>query len=146
MDGTELSGAPQTSWTALVSQDIEVGEGTLTLMANASYTGERHNETLLVGQDSFNRLKILEDYTIVNTSAVYRFGADEEYSIGAYVNNVTDEHFCGDSRADDGGANLADRAAFPPNPALTFALQYAVSCSVTNASTRTYGVTFGYEF
>lgn len=144
LDGAELSNTPELSWTLLAAQDFEVGDGTLTIMANASYTDDRLVETLQNSDaaKSVDKLQTIDDFTLVNASATYRFGADEQYTLGAYVNNITEEEFCNDIRADEGSRLIND--PLPPGP--DFAHSYNLTCSVSNASTRTYGVRFGYAF
>lgn len=139
LNGAALSNTPELSWTALISKDLSIGNGTLTMMANASYTDERFVETLQQGPaaESVNKLQIVDEYTLANASAVYRFGDDENLSVGAYVHNITDEKFCLDIRADDTAALVSDGGV---------AHTFTVTCSVSNASTRRYGVSFGYAF
>lgn len=137
VQGAPLAGAPELSYTALVSQDFNVGEGVLTVMANMSYTDEVASETSTAGTHPVANAFTADAYTLVNANATYRFGAAEQYSIGIYGNNLTNERFCHGIRASD-NANLIAEGNTGHHRNLL--------CMVSNASVRTYGVTFGMDF
>jgi iron complex outermembrane recepter protein len=110
----------------------------LTLMGNISYTDQQASETLTAGTRPVEGAFTVDSYTLVNANAIYRFGGDEQYKVGLYINNLTDEHFCNGIRASD-NANLAvagNRGRHHGN----------ITCTVSNSSTRTYGINFGMNF
>ncbi len=76
-------------------------------MANVSYTDEQATDTLTTATEAVEGAFTVDSYTLVNASANYRFGAQEEFKVGVYANNLTDENFCHGMRASDTG-NLAD--------------------------------------
>lgn len=138
IEGAPLAGAPEWSFTALATQDINLGSGVLSLMANISYTDEQATDTLTTATELVEGAFTVDSYTLVNASATYRFGAQEEFKVGLYANNLTDEHFCHGMRASD-----ANNLAAPGNAGRHHG---NLTCSVSNSSVRTYGVSFGYEF
>jgi iron complex outermembrane receptor protein len=83
----------------------------------------------------------IDDYMLFNANATYRFGNEQQYAVSIFGNNLTDEHFCGGVEAPDGSLLLSSGG-----PAQATALHMNVTCRTSNASTRTYGVSFGYEF
>lgn len=145
VDGVPLSNTPQWTAMAMLSQSFNVPNGSLTLQTNINYTDQRHVATLNDTLVAVDKIDIIDGYTLINASATYRFGESEEYSLGLYINNITDEHFCQDIRFSDGPALIADRAIFPPTGG-TQAHTYTTTCAVNNATVRTYGITFGLSF
>lgn len=138
VEGAPLASSPEWSITALASQDFTIGDGLLTLMANLSYTDEQAAETLTTALQPVEEAFTVDSYTLVNASATYRFGEEEEYKVGVYGNNLTNEHYCHGIRASD-TANLA----LPGNGGRHHG---TLTCVVSNATVRTYGVSFGMEF
>ena len=85
-----------------------------------------------------------EAYTLLNANVSYLFGQDREYSVSLYGNNLTEERYCGHILANDSNNILAEMTNFGrPGPGH---FSQVALCRVTNASTRTYGISFGYEF
>lgn len=138
IEGAPLASSPEWSVTALATQDFDIGDGVLTLMTNVSYTDEQATDTLTTATEAVEGAFTIESYTLVNASANYRFGAQEEFKVGIYANNLTDEKFCHGIRASD-TANLADSGNAGRHHG-------NLTCSVSNASVRTYGVNVGYTF
>ena len=138
IEGAPLAGAPELSLTALAAQEFEIGEGLLTLMANVSYTDEQPSETLTTPLVPVEGAFTVDSYTLVNANVSYRFGAEEQYQIGVFGNNLTDEHFCHGVRASD-NRNLS-------TPGNMGRHHGNLTCMVSNASVRTYGVSFKVEF
>jgi len=138
IEGAPLASSPEWSFTALAAQDFQVGEGILTLMANLSFTDEQASETLTSGTQPVEGAFTVDSYTLVNANANYRFGSEEQYRVGLYANNLTDEHFCHGHRGSD-GANLS----VPGNAGRHHG---NLTCMVSNTSVRTFGVNFGMDF
>ena len=125
------------SYTALVAQDYNFGDGVLTLMANMSYSDEVASETSTNGTHPVAKAFTADEYTLVNANATYRFGADEQYTLAIFGNNLTNERFCHGIRASDNANLIADgNSGHHRN----------LTCMVSNASVRTYGFSFGIDF
>ncbi len=141
VEGAELASAPELSFNVLAAQEIQFDGGNyMTLTANVSHTGEQVKSTATNGNaDVVDQLSV-DDYTIVNANISYRFGANQQYSVALYGNNLTDEHYCGQVLVNDGNGILRDTTDARRD------INQVVLCRVTNASTRTYGVSFGIEF
>lgn len=141
-EGAALAASAQWSYTALVSQDFEFSSGAaLTLMANMNFTDEAATATYTSGTSQIPGTLTIDDYMLFNANATYRFGNEQQYAVSIFGNNLTDEHFCGGIEAPDGSLLLSSGG-----PAQATALHMNVTCRTSNASTRTYGVSFGYEF
>lgn len=138
VEGGPLASSPEWSFTALAAYDIQLGNNVLTLMTNLSYTDEQASDTLTGAVAPVEGSFIVDAYTLLNASVTYRFGDAQNYKVAVYGNNLTDEQFCHGIRASD-NANLAD----PGNAGRHHG---NVTCAVSNASVRTYGVSFGLEF
>jgi len=138
IQGAPLAGAPEWSFSALASQEFVVGNGVLTLMGNISYTDQQASETLTAGTQPVVGAFTVDSFTLVDANATYRFGSEEQFRVGIYGHNLTDEHYCNGTRASD-NANLVS----PGNRGRHHA---NVTCMVNNTSTRTYGVSFGMDF
>ena len=138
IEGVPLAGASELSYTALIAQDFEFGEGVLTLMANMSYTDEAPSDTLTTGNPPIARAITVDEYTLVNANATYRFGAEDQYTLGIYGNNLTGESFCHGIRSADKNTLISAGNNGRQHGGLT--------CNVSNASVRTYGVNFGMDF
>lgn len=137
IEGAPLAGAPELSYTALVSQDYNFADGVITLMANMSYTDEVASETSTVGTHPVAKAFTADEYTLVNANVTYRFGAEEQYLLGIFGNNLTNERFCHGIRASDNANLIADgNGGHHRN----------LTCMVSNASVRTYGFSFGMDF
>lgn len=135
--GAPLAGSPEWSFTGAASQDFNVARGVLTVSANLSYTDQQAAETLTEPLVPVEGAFTIDSYVLVNASAMYRFGAKEQFNVGVYANNLFDEHFCQGIRASD-NANLA----VPGNRGH----HRNVTCAISNASVRTFGVRLGYDF
>lgn len=137
VEGAPLAGAPEWSFTALVTQDFQIGNGVLTLMANLSYTDQQATDTLTSATEAVEGAFTVDSYTLINASMTYQFGGAEEYKFGVYADNLTDEHFCHGIRASDAG-NLATAG--------NVGHHRNVTCAISNSTVRTFGVLFGYQF
>ena len=141
LEGAELASSPDFSYTLLASQDFDLENGNLlTINASVSHTGEQVKATATTGNSQVVDQLTIDGYTLVNANVAYRFGEDQKYVLSLYGNNLTDEHYCGAVLLNDGnnllrGVTVA-RADFHQN----------ALCRVTNASTRTYGISFGMDF
>ena len=138
IEGAPLASTPEWSVTALATQDFNVGAGILTLMANLSYTDEQATDTLTGATEPVEGAFTVDSFTLVNASATYRFGSEEQFKVGIYGNNLLDENFCQGIRASD-TANLA-------GPGNAGRHHGNLTCTVSNSTVRTYGVSFGYDF
>ena len=139
--GAELANAPDLSFNLLGSQEFDLENGNLlTLTANVSHTGDQVKVTATNGNSLVVDQLSTDAYTLLNANVSYRFGKDLQYSLSAYGNNLTDEHYCGAVLINDGDAILGNTT----NPGAHIHMN--ALCRVSNASTRTYGVSFGVEF
>jgi len=141
IEGAELASSPEISFNLLASQEFALDSGhLLTLTANVSHTGDQVKVTATSGNDQVVDQLSVDAYTLVNANVSYRFGADQQYVLSLYGNNLTDEHFCSAVLINDGNGILRDTTN-----ARTDIHQNAL-CRVTNASTRTYGISIGVDF
>lgn len=139
-EGAELASTPELSYSLLASQEFELEGGDLiTLIANMSYTGEQKEETATKDNALVSDITTRDDYTIFNATAIYRFGAEQQYSMSVYGKNLTNEHYCGAITNNEGGSVIND--GITPT-----SLHYNVFCRVSNASTRTFGASFSMNF
>ena len=140
-EGAELGNSPEISFNLLASQEFDLGNGSLlTLTANVSHTGDQVKVTATSGNSGVVDQLGVAAYTLLNGNVSYRFGEQQQYNLSLYGRNLTDEHFCGAVLINDGNAVLGNVT----NP--RSAIHMNALCRVTNASTRTYGVSFGVEF
>lgn len=140
VEGAELGNTPEISYNVLASKEWEVANGLLTLTGNVSHTGDQVKVTATAGNSQVVEQLSVDAYTIVSGNLSYRFGADEQYNLSLFGRNLTDENFCGAVLINDGNAVLGPTI----NPAT--AVHMHALCRVTNASTRTYGISFNIDF
>jgi len=125
----------------LGSQEFELDSGSLlTLTGNIAHTGERIGATPTNGNSQVVDQLSIDAYTLLNANISYRFGDEQQYNFSVYGKNLTDEHFCGGVLLNDGNALLGDTTN------ARTAIHMNALCRVTSASTRTYGVSFGFDF
>ena len=141
VDGAELGNSPELSFHLLASQEFEFASGNfMTLTANLSHTGDQVKVTATTGNDQVVDQLSVDAYTLLNANISYQFGPEQQYKLALYGNNLTDEHYCDAVLINDGNAILGD-ATNPRSHIHMNAL-----CRVSNASTRTYGISFGVDF
>ena len=139
--GAELANSPEFSFNLLASQEFELSSGgLLTLTANVAHTGEQVKVTATNGNNLVVDQLSVDAYTLLNANLSYRFGQKQQYNLSIYGKNLTDEHFCGAVLINDGNAILGDSVNARTS------IHMNALCRVTNASTRTYGVSFGIDF
>lgn len=138
--GHELRNTPPVSLTGSVRKDIELGNGTLDLFAKFRYQDEMiDNLSSYVGM--INGMPVTQDSLhthdsqfVLDARATYAFGADEQFSVSLWGNNLTEERFCHDI----GLLDAVDNAAVD-------ALTTAGSCS-PNEGEVLYGITGRIDF
>ena len=86
--GNQLPNAPTTTFTGLVRKEWPIGNGTLSLMTNFSYTGKQYFDP----ENSPNRR--LDSYFLLDARGAYSFGPNERYTIAVSGKNLTDELYC----------------------------------------------------
>jgi len=139
--GAELANSPSFSFNLLASQEFELSNGNLlTLTGNVAHTGEQVKVTATNGNNLVVDQLSVDAYTLLNANLSYRFGDEQRYNFSVYGKNLGDEHFCGAVLINDGNGILRNTT----NP--RFDIHQNVLCRVTSASTRTYGVSFGFDF
>jgi iron complex outermembrane receptor protein len=139
--GAELASAPDLSFNLLASQDIALADGNgLTLTANITHTGDQVKSTATNGNSDVVDQLTVEAFTLLNATMTYRFGEDQKYAVSLYGNNLTDEHYCGQVLVNDGNGILRGTTDARRD------INQTVICRVSNASTRTYGISFGLDF
>ena len=123
---------------------VDIGAETIQIFASSPRawkfkmpTDEQASETLTPAVQPVEEVFTVDGYTLLNANINYRFGAEEQYQVAIYGNNLTDEHFCNVFRASD-TANVAAPGALGQHRSLV--------CGVSNSSVRTYGLSFGVEF
>lgn len=141
VEGAELGNSPDLSFNLLASQEFRLENGSLlTLTANVSHTGDQVKVTATGGNSRVVDQLSVDAYTLLDASLSYRFGEEQQYNLSIYGSNLTDEHFCGAVLINDGNAILGNVTSARVH------IHMNALCRVTNASTRTYGVSFGVEF
>ena len=141
VEGAELGNSPDMSFNLLASQEFRLENGSLlTLTANVSHTGDQVKVTATGGNSRVVDQLSVDAYTLLDASLSYRFGEEQQYNLSIYGSNLTDEHFCGAVLINDGNAILGNVTSARAH------IHMNALCRVTNASTRTYGVSFGVEF
>ncbi|GAC33147.1 TonB-dependent receptor [Paraglaciecola polaris] len=139
--GAELGNAPSVSLMLLASQEYELENGSLlTLTSNISHTGEQVKGTPTNGNNMVIDQLSTDAYTLLNANISYNFGEDLQYKFSVYGKNLTNERFCSGLLINDGNAILRETTNAQTD------IHMNVLCRVTNASTRTYGISFGVEF
>ncbi|EED32869.1 TonB-dependent receptor, plug [gamma proteobacterium NOR5-3] len=141
VEGAELANSPDLSFNVLAQQEFTLNNGNyLTLTANVSHTGDQIKVTQTTGLSEVTDQLTQEAFTLLNANASYRFGSDQQYNLSVYGNNLTGEEFCGAILINDGNAILGGATNARTHINMT------ALCRVTNASTRTYGVSFAVDF
>ncbi len=141
IEGAELGNSPELSFNALASKEIELQNGgLLTFTGNVSHTGDQVKVTATAGNSMVVDQLSVDAYTLFGANVSYRFGQEQQYNISLFGRNLTDENYCGAVLINDGNALLGDSI----NAAT--AVHMNALCRVSNASTRTYGISFGIDF
>ena len=141
VEGAKLGNSPDVSFNLLASQEFYLNNGSLlTLTANVSHTGDQVKVTATGGNSRVVDQLSTDAYTLLNANVSYRFGGEQQYNLSIYGSNLTDEHFCGAVLINDGNAILGNATNARTH------IHMNALCRVTNASTRTYGVSFSVEF
>ena len=141
VEGAKLGNSPDVSFNLLASQEFYLNNGSLlTLTANVSHTGDQVKVTATGGNSRVVDQLSTDAYTLLNANVSYRFGGEQQYNLSIYGSNLTDEHFCGAVLINDGNAILGNATNARAH------IHMNALCRVTNASTRTYGVSFSVEF
>ena len=141
VEGAELANSPDLSFNVLAQQEFTLDNGSyLTLTANVSHTGDQVKVTPTSGLTEVTDQLTQEAFTLLSANVAYRFGNEQQYNVSLYGNNLTGEEFCGAILINDGN-NILNNATNPRAD-----IHMNVLCRVTNASTRTYGVSFGLDF
>ena len=141
VEGAELANSPELSFNLLAAQDIYFDNGSLlTLSANVSYTGDQVKVTATQGNDMVVDQLSTDAYTLLDANISYAFGNNQQYKLAIYGKNLTDEQYCGAVLINDGNTILGDTIDDRTS------IHMSALCRVTNASTRTYGVSIGMEF
>jgi iron complex outermembrane receptor protein len=88
--GHELPFAADHSANLAVSRELQVGYGTLRIMVDVLYRSESANSVF-----TSPTTDTYDEYKQLNMSAAYTFGAEHQYRIGVWGQNLTDEEYCG---------------------------------------------------
>ncbi len=140
VEGGELGDAPTHSFSAVAAQDFEFPNGNLlTVTANLNHVDDFLQGTLNTAANMLGDMRTEPSYTIVNANVTYRFGTDSEYAFSLFGNNLTNEHYRHSRPVQNGNAVLGD--VTPGN-----ALSMVVTCTLSRATTRTYGASFTVDF
>ncbi len=127
-EGHELPNSPELTLNALLSKEIIIGEGALTLQGDVRYIGEQV-DSLNYGLDASSTN---EEQTYVNARIAYAFGSDRRYQISLFGENLTSEKTCVDiGPFDDPTVTPANRAA----------LQTATNQCAPSDGTALFGIT-----
>ena len=141
VEGAELANSPDLSFNILAQQEFTLRSGNyLTLTANLSHTGDQIKVTPTQGLTDVTDQLTQEAFTLLSANASYRFGSEQQYNVSLFGNNLTDENFCGAILLNDGNAILRETSNARTD------VHMNALCRVTNASTRTYGVSFAVDF
>lgn len=141
VEGAELGNSPEVSFNLLASQEFSLRNGnSLTLTANVSHTGDQVKVTATSGNSRVVDQLSVDGYTLLDANVSYRFGGEQQYNLSIYGSNLTNEHYCGAVLINDGNAILGGMTNARAH------IHMNALCRVTNASTRTYGVSFGVDF
>ena len=141
VEGTDLANSPDISFNVLAQQEFTLKNGNyLTLTANVSHTGDQVKVTPTVGNIDVVEQMTQEAFTLLSANVSYRFGPDQQYKLALYGNNLTNEEFCGGILINDGNNILSNTSNARTD------ISMSVLCRVTNESTRTYGVSFEFDF
>ncbi|MBT8083838.1 MAG: TonB-dependent receptor [Woeseia sp.] len=141
VDGAELANSPDVSFNLLASQEFDFESGNwLTLTANVSHTGDQVKVTATSGNSQVVDQLSVDAYTLLSANASYRFGEDQKYNLSVYGSNLTDEHYCDAVLINDGDTILGNTTSAGGS------IHMNALCRVSNASTRTYGISFSVDF
>lgn len=86
--GKSFEGNPDLSWNGSVAYTMPVGNGEVTLMGRYRFIESHFTALSNAVRDT------IPDLGLLNLRATYNFGADQEYSVALYGNNVTGELMC----------------------------------------------------
>ena len=102
----EAAQAPALTINAAIRKRWSIGQGTLDAVVDASYVSEQYFNTIN------HPTTRSDDYTVWNTRLDYT-GAGERWSVGLFINNVTDEDAI-TYAIDVSGSGYALRSYGPP--------------------------------
>lgn len=88
-EGHELPLTPEVTANLLISRDVELNVGALTLQTDFRYQGESK-----VKMEDNPPVDEYDSRFEVSARAIYTFGDEEQYRIGLYVDNITEEQYC----------------------------------------------------
>ena len=90
--GRELTNSPEVTASFKLRKEVELANGNL-FAANLGldYTGERNFDLLETAADPVYVTD--PSYTLLNLSAMYRFGPDNQYNVSLYGKNLTNETY-----------------------------------------------------
>lgn len=141
VEGAELANSPDLSFNVLAQQEFTLRNGSfLTFTGNVAHTGDQVKVTATSGNSGVVDQMSVDAFTILSANISYRFGNENQFDVAVYGNNLTDENYCGGVLINDGDAILRDSTAAPTD------IHMNALCRVSNESTRTYGVSFSYDF
>jgi iron complex outermembrane receptor protein len=86
--GKSFEGNPDLTYNGTVAYTMPVGNGEVTLMGRYRFIESHFTALSNAARDT------IPDLTLLNLRATYDFGADMEYSVALYGNNVTGELSC----------------------------------------------------
>ncbi len=86
--GNVIPNNPDFTFTGLIRKDITVGSGNLALQSNVRYRDD-------VTYDLANAANLSQEgYWNVNARATYTFGANEQFEVNVWGENLTGEEYC----------------------------------------------------
>lgn len=86
--GKSFEGNPDLSWNGTVAYTMPMGNGEVTLMGRYRFVESHFTALSNAVRDT------IPDVGLMNLRATYNFGAEQEYSVALYGNNVTGELMC----------------------------------------------------
>ncbi len=128
--GHPLPNAPEVSFNASIVRTIDLAAGEVTLRADYLYTDEAV-DALLFAQDPYSTKA---STTFLDARAFYRFGAERQFEISLWGENLTEERTCFDIGSVDNPRVVA------PN-----ALTSTTQCSPSDGQRR-FGITASVSF
>ena len=120
-EGSVLQNSPEWTFNGLVQKEIPIGNNTLTLQTNFSYTDEFNSS---LDEASFSWV---DSTFFINVRASYLFGSERQYEISVWADNITSEKTC--SSIDTLGI-----------------LSYQMECANPNPGMALYGASVGISF
>ncbi len=109
--GASLTAAPEVSLSGLIVKTIPIGENSLSLQTDFRWNGEQNKS--VSGRDAYQ----LESTFLINARASYVFGAEMQYEVALWAENLTEEKTCLDIGA-NGMLNYAIQCF--PNAGMAF--------------------------